>query len=70
MAIGLNQQSRISKMPKFIFITSFIFAIAGGIIANKILGYGRPFVVLSFLGITAIGQVLMGWELFKDKQQK
>lgn len=63
LAIGLQQQAIISKIPQAVFIVAFVTAISGAIIVNKFLGYGRPFLALTILGLFATGQLLIGQEL-------
>lgn len=63
LAIGLHHQTVVSKIPQLIFIAAFLVGITGAVIVNKFLGYGKPVLVLTILGLFAFGQILIGWEL-------
>lgn len=63
LAIGLQQQNLISKNPQLIFIAAFVAGICGPVIVNSFFADGRPVLVLTILGLFAIGQMLIGWEL-------
>jgi hypothetical protein len=65
ISIGLKKQQLITKIPKIIFLIAFITAIGGGVVINKILGYGRPVLVLIFLGLFALGQIIIAKDLLK-----
>ncbi|UIR54573.1 hypothetical protein LZQ00_09835 [Sphingobacterium sp. SRCM116780] len=64
-SFGLAKLSVISKLAFYSSIIAFIFAISGGIISTQILGYGRPLVVLTFLGLFAITQIIIGISFMK-----
>lgn len=70
LGIGLHKQAVISKIPQLIFVAAFVLGIAGGVVVNKFLGYGRPVLVLSILGLFAIGQALIGFELMMKQERK
>ncbi len=67
LSIGLNKQRYVSRLPQSIFILAFVTGILGMITINKFLGFGRPTLVLSVLGLFATGQIITGFEIIKHK---
>lgn len=63
LGFGLHKQLLISKFPKYTFILAFITGLMGAVIVNKVLGYGRPILILTVLALWAFGQLLIGFEI-------
>jgi hypothetical protein len=63
---GLFKQALSSRIPFFITVLAFATGIIGAPIVNY-LGYGRPILILSVLGIFAIAQAYAGCELAVKK---
>jgi len=69
-AIGLKKQGIVSKNPTIIFITAFLIGIIGTIIAKTIFRYNGPVLSLITLGLFAVGQALIGFEIIQASQKR
>lgn len=63
MAIGMKKQTMISAVPSTIIYAAWITAVLGGVIVNKFFPEGRSLLVLTTLGLFALGQITTGIEL-------
>jgi len=67
LAIGMKKQSVVSEKPAFIFVLAFCVGIIGAIVVNRIMGYQNQVVSLVSLGLFAIGQIWIAFELNRPK---
>lgn len=69
LAIGLRSQQVISRIPVLIFAGAFVIGVIGGILGNAVPALKIPGFTLAILGIFAIGQAWIGYDLIKTSRR-
>ncbi|WP_207496080.1 hypothetical protein [Aridibaculum aurantiacum] len=69
LADGLRRLQIVSRLPLILATAAFLVAMAGGLLVNKVLGYGRGTLVLLVLAMFGAAQVAIGANLLRRSVQ-